>query len=71
MGMMNGQFGLSMDVSGARMMVIDDDVVQSRRIVGTRSPATAWIILQTICKHWKQGKLTRISTWRSSHSKPD
>jgi two-component system, cell cycle response regulator len=33
MGMMNGQFGLSMDVSGARIMVVDDDVVQSRRIV--------------------------------------
>lgn len=33
MGMMNGQFGLNMDVSGARIMVVDDDVVQSRRML--------------------------------------
>lgn len=32
MGMMAGQFGLSMDVSGASIMVVDDDVVQSRRL---------------------------------------
>lgn len=33
MGMMNGQFGLNMDVSGARIMLVDDDMVQSRRII--------------------------------------
>lgn len=32
MGMMAGQFGLSMDVSGARIMVVDDDGVQTRRL---------------------------------------
>lgn len=32
-GMMGGQFSLNMDVSGARLMVVDDDVVQSRRIL--------------------------------------
>ncbi len=33
MGMMGDKFGLNMDVSGARIMVVDDDIVQSRRIV--------------------------------------
>ncbi len=33
MGMMNGQFGLNMDVSGARILVVDDDVVQSKRML--------------------------------------
>lgn len=33
MGMMNGQFGLNMDVSGARLMVVDDDIVQSKRML--------------------------------------
>lgn len=33
MGMMAGQFGLSMDVSGASIMVVDDDAVQSKRLV--------------------------------------